>query len=161
MWGQDTPILSSSQPLQAGCEGDAVITQVLPVFRSGKCSGGSREVLGTGGRKVLSTGGEGPSGSRGSRDLQGEGTLLETFPNRQPHASHAMASNASMAHGTLPFPGMCQWTERLDLSTTTSTYRRAPAAGFALSWDKSFTCMAWLKGWGCWSSPKLPAASSG
>lgn len=54
-----------------------------PVFRSGKCSGGSREVLGTGGRKVLSTGGEGPSGSRGSKDLQGEGTLLEDFPSWQ------------------------------------------------------------------------------
>lgn len=86
-------------------EGDGVIPKALPVFRSGKCSGGSREVLGTGGRKVLSTGGEGPSGSRGSRDLQGEATLLETFPSWWPRATHATPSNIRVAHGASPLPG--------------------------------------------------------
>lgn len=37
-------------------------------------------MLGTGGRKVLSMGGEGPSGSRGSRDLRGEAGAPSQLP---------------------------------------------------------------------------------
>jgi len=80
-------------------EGDGVIPKALPVFRSGKCSGGSREVLGTGGRKVLSTGGEGPSGSRDSRGLQGEATLLETLPScHGPPTRHPPTQEWSIGH---------------------------------------------------------------
>lgn len=75
-------------------DGDAVVPKALPVFRSGKCSGGSREVLGTGGRKVLSTGGDGPSASRGSGVLRGETTLSETFP---PWATPVTPSGLSLA----------------------------------------------------------------
>lgn len=99
-WGQATPPswLQPSPARVSPCRGD-VILETLPVFRSGKCSGGSREVLGMGGRKVLSTGGEGPSGSRGSGDLQGEATSLETMPCWQPRAIHATLSNVRVTLG--------------------------------------------------------------